>query len=311
MDNFHKPVLLAEALHYLDLSSGSKIVDCTIGGAGHAVEVMKILGNKGTLLGLDLDDEALNVAKEVLAPFSQQIILIKGNFKDLDSILKEHEIGLVDGIFFDLGISSHQIDKAERGFSFQKDGPLDMRMDNRQALKASDVINQYKREEIEKILKDFGEERYAKKISRKIVERRDKKRLRTTKELEEVIRGIISGSKKEKINPATRTFQAIRIEVNKELKNLKEGLNEAIECIRKGGRIVVISYHSIEDRIVKETFKRAEKGCVCPPDFPKCVCNKVSLVKVITKKPVRPSVDEVKENPRARSAKLRAVEKIV
>ena len=185
MDEFHKPVLLAEALHYLKCSKGNEIVDCTIGGAGHAVEIIQMLGSKGTLLGLDLDNEALNVAKKVLAPFSQQITLLNENFADLDTVLKENEIGLVDGIFFDLGISSHQIEKAERGFSFQKNGPLDMRMNTGQAFKASDVVNKYSEEELKKVLRNFGEERYAKKISREIVKKREKKALESTGELKE------------------------------------------------------------------------------------------------------------------------------
>lgn len=305
--------MLAEVLQYLNLKKGSTIVDCTLGGAGHAVKIAERIAPNGWLVGLDIDDAALNAAKEALAPFGQQIKIdiVKANFSMIDEVLTNLGTGLVDGFFYDLGISSYHVDTPERGFSYQKEGPLDMRFDTSQDLTAEIVVNTYSQEELERIIRVYGEERFAGRIAEFIIKRRSIKPIKTTLELVEIIKDAIPAQARRKgHHPAKRTFQALRIEVNKELERLRESLEQAIKWLKKEGRIVVITYHSLEDRIVKDLFKKWVNPCTCPPRAPICTCGQVPIARLATKKAVKPSIEEIKVNPRARSAKLRAVERV-
>lgn len=302
--------MLAEVLENLLLDKGSIIVDCTVGGGGHASIFAEQITPEGLLIGLDVDIEALKVAEETLARFGQQIVLLNESYKNLDKVLVELGVGQVDAIFFDLGLSSLQIDQPERGFSYLKEGPLDMRFDRRSKLTANKVVNNYAEQELEKIFRRYGEERKAKVIAREIVNQRKKKTFSTTLELARTIEKAVGGSPGEKISSLARCFQAIRIEVNQELENLKEAFRTAVNWLRPGGRIAVISYHSLEDRAVKEVFRELSRGCICPPNLPYCRCGQVPILKQISKKAIRPSKEEVESNPRARSARLRIGEKI-
>lgn len=305
--------MLAEVLQHLNLKSGSTIVDCTLGGAGHAAKIAENIAPGGWLVGLDVDNAAINAAINALAPFGQQIkiSIIKASYDSLDQVLTELGTGLIDGILYDIGISSHHVDTGERGFSYQIDGPLDMRFDQTQELTAEKVVNEYSKEELERILREYGEERFAGRIAEFIVEKRKVRPIKTTLELVEVIKDAVPAQARRKgPHPAKRTFQALRIEVNQELKKLESSLEQAIRWLKPGGRIVVISYHSLEDRIVKETFRKWEKPCVCPPRAPVCTCGQVPIARVITRKAVKPGKEEVEKNPRARSAKLRAAERV-
>lgn len=309
----HKPVLLAEVMEYLNCRKGSTIVDCTLGGAGHAQEIAARIAPGGTLVGLDVDDEALNAARKALAPFGQQINVevVRASFAELDDVLTELGTGPVDGFLFDLGISSHHVERADRGFSYQKEGPLDMRMDRRSEITAEYVINNYTQEQLERIFRDYGEEKFARRIARFIVERRQRKPVKTTGELVEIIKDAIPASaRRAGRHPARRVFQALRIEVNRELENLNRGLTSAVSWLKPGGRVVVISYHSLEDRLVKSIFKDFESTCICPPTAPACVCGRKPVLKILTRRAVSPSPAEIEENPRARSARLRAAEKL-
>lgn len=305
--------MLAEVLQYLNPASGGIIVDCTLGGAGHAVKIAERIVPGGWLVGLDVDDAALNAAREALAPFGQQIniSLVRASFKDIDGVLTELGTGPVDGIFYDFGLSSHHVDVASRGFSYGKEAPLDMRFDRSQSLTAEKVVNEYSEEELERIIRVYGEEKFSKRIARFIVERRKIKPIKTTTELAEIVKDAIPASlRRSGHHPAKRTFQAIRIEVNKELESIEVSLERAVCWLKPGGRMVVISYHSLEDRIVKKKFKDWSSGCICPPRSPVCSCGKVPIVRLLTKGAVVPSESEKKLNPRARSARLRAVERI-
>lgn len=310
---FHQPVMLAEVLQHLNPQPGSTFVDCTVGGAGHAVKIAAKIAPGGWLVGLDVDDAAINAAKNALAPFGQQIKidLVRAGYDRLDEVLTELGTGLVNGFLYDLGISSYHVGDSQRGFSYQVDGPLDMRFDRSQDLTAARVVNEYSEEELERIIREYGEEKFARRIARFIVERRAIKPIETTLELVEIIKDAIpAAARRRGHHPAKRTFQAIRIEVNQELKKLERSLDMAVKWLKAGGRIAIISYHSLEDRLVKQKIKEWTSPCTCPPRSPVCVCGRKPIAKLVTKKAVKPSKEEVEKNPRARSAKLRVVEKL-
>ena len=307
----HKSVLLDEVIESLNIKPDGYYVDGTLGGAGHALEVIKRLKG-GRLIGIDQDADAIKAATERLIDYKNRVIIVRDNYVNIEDILKREGIDKVDGIYVDLGVSSYQLDTADRGFTYRFDAPLDMRMDDRNELKASDIVNNYSEAELFHIIRDYGEDRFAKNIAKHIVEYRNKKKIETTFELVDIIKSAIpmkiqvTGG-----HPAKRTFQAIRIELNKELEVLKDSINVMIELLKPGGRLSVITFHSLEDRIVKQAFKKAESPCVCPKKFPVCVCGNKSKGRVITRKAVLPSKEELEENSRAKSAKLRVFEKEV
>lgn len=310
MDFKHISVLLDETIDGLDIKPDGIYVDGTLGGGGHSYEILKRLSPKGRLIGIDQDGEALKAAGERLKEFENQITLVRSNYCEIDKVLKELNVEKVDGILLDIGVSSYQLDNLERGFSYKSDAPLDMRMDTRQELTAADVVNTYSENELFKIIKDYGEDKFAKNIAKHIVLARKEKPLETTKELSEVIKRAIPMKVQAKGgHPAKKTFQAIRIEVNKELTVLKESIDKMIDLLKPNGRICIITFHSLEDRIVKTKFRENENPCTCPPNFPVCVCGKKSKGKVITRKPIIPSEDEIEENKRAKSSKLRIFER--
>ena len=312
MEYRHTPVLLAEVTQHLSPQPGSIIVDCTLGGAGHAKRFAQLIAPTGILVGIDQDDAALTAAAATLPLGQQSIVLLKGNFGDLDSLLAEAHIAYVDGFLFDLGVSSPQLDVAERGFSYREDAPLDMRMDpEHQALTAADVVAQYSEADLSRIIREYGEERWASRIAAFIVERRARRTLATTGDLVEVVKAAVpAAARRQGGHPAKRTFQALRIEVNGELDALERGLAAAIRWLAPQGRIAAISYHSLEDRIVKHVFAQGARGCTCPPDLPVCTCGQKPVLRIVTRRPVVPTADEVEANPRARSAKLRVAEKL-
>ena len=305
----HKSVLLNEVIESLNIKADGYYVDGTLGGGGHALEVFKRL-ESGKLIGMDRDADAIKAATQRLNDYSNNVIIIRDNYVNIENILKRENIDKVDGIYIDLGVSSYQLDTAERGFTYRYDAPLDMRMDDRNELKASDIVNDYSESELFHIIRDYGEDRFAKNIAKHIVEYRNKKRIETTFELVDIIKASIpmkiqvTGG-----HPAKRTFQAIRIELNKELEVLTDSLDVMIDLLKPGGRLSVITFHSLEDRIVKQAFKKAESPCVCPKKFPVCVCGNKSKGRVITRKAILPSEEELEENSRSKSAKLRVFEK--
>lgn len=305
----HKSVLLNEVIESLNIKSDGYYVDGTLGGGGHALEVVKRL-ESGKLIGIDRDSDAIKAATQRLNDYINNVIIIRDNYVNIENILKRENIGKVDGIYIDLGVSSYQLDTAERGFTYRFDAPLDMRMDDRNELKASDIVNDYSESELFHIIRDYGEDRFAKNIAKHIVEYRNKKRIETTFELVDIIKASIpmkiqvTGG-----HPAKRTFQAIRIELNKELEVLTDSLDVMIDLLKPGGRLSVITFHSLEDRIVKQAFKKAESPCICPKKFPVCVCGNKSKGRVITRKAILPSEEELEENSRSKSAKLRVFEK--
>lgn len=310
MDFKHVSVLLNETIDGLNINPDGIYVDGTLGGGGHAYEVCKHLSSKGRLIGIDQDSEALEAARERLSEFEDKVTMVRSNYCEIDTILKDLDIDKVDGIVLDLGVSSYQLDNLERGFSYKADAPLDMRMDTRQMITASDVVNNYSENELYRIIRDYGEDRFAKNIAKHIVMARKKKPLTTTGELSEIVKESIPMKFQAKGgHPAKKTFQAIRIEVNNELKVLKDSIDTMIEHLNPGGRICIITFHSLEDRIVKTKFRENENPCTCPPDFPVCVCGKVSKGKVITRKPIIPSEEEIVNNKRAKSSKLRIFER--
>ena len=310
MDFKNISVLLDETIDGLDIKPDGIYVDGTLGGGGHSYEILKRLSPKGRLIGIDQDGEALKAAGERLKEFENQITLVRSNYCEIDKVLKELNVEKVDGILLDIGVSSYQLDNLERGFSYKSDAPLDMRMDTRQELTAADVVNTYSENELFKIIKDYGEDKFAKNIAKHIVLARKEKPLETTKELSEVIKRAIPMKVQAKGgHPAKKTFQAIRIEVNQELTVLKESIDKMIDLLKPNGRICIITFHSLEDRIVKTKFRENENPCTCPPNFPVCVCGKKSKGKVITRKPIIPSEDEIEENKRAKSSKLRIFER--
>lgn len=307
----HYSVLLHETVEQLNIKPDGIYVDGTLGGGGHAFQVAKRLSEHGRLIGIDQDADAIRAAGERLAEFGSKVTVIRSNYANMKEELQRIGIRQVDGIVLDLGVSSFQLDTAERGFTYRKsDAPLDMRMDDRQKLTAKDIVNSYSEAELYRMIRDYGEDRFAKNIARHIVQERQKKVIETTGELTEIIRASIP--MKVQItggHPAKRTFQAIRIELNRELEVLEDNLDAMIGLLQPGGRICVITFHSLEDRIVKTIFKRNENPCTCPKEFPVCVCGKVSQGRVITKKPILPTEEELEENSRSKSAKLRVFEK--
>ncbi|MDI6693361.1 MAG: 16S rRNA (cytosine(1402)-N(4))-methyltransferase RsmH [Anaerosomatales bacterium] len=312
MEYRHTPVLLAEVTQHLSLHDGSIVVDCTLGGAGHAKRAAQLIAPTGILVGIDKDDAALAAAHDALPLGQQTIILLKGDYGDLDDLLVEARIPYVDAFIFDLGVSSFQLDEAGRGFSYHRDAPLDMRMDAASSQPtAADIVNSYSEEDLARIIREYGEERWASRIAAFIVAARARHPITTTGELVDVVKAAIpAAARRAGGHPAKRTFQALRIEVNQELRSVERGLEAAIRWLVPGGRIAVISYHSLEDRIVKRVFAQASQGCVCPPGLPECRCGRVPVLQIVTKRPVVPRAEEVEANPRVRSAKLRVAEKV-
>jgi 16S rRNA (cytosine1402-N4)-methyltransferase len=307
----HLPVLPAEVLHWLAPRAGGVYVDGTIGGGGHAAATLEQASPDGRLIGFDRDADALRAAATRLAPFGKRVTLVRGNFADMAHELSHLGIDGADGILLDLGVSSHQLDTGNRGFSFLQDAPLDMRMDGDAGVTAADLVNTLPEEELARIIREYGEERWAKRIASFIVQERGKGALATTLQLVDLIKGAIPKAKwEERLHPATRTFQALRIAVNEELASLEKGLDAAVGMLNPGGRLVVISFHSLEDRIVKERFRAFSRGCICPRELPVCACNHQPDLHVLTRKPVMAGETEVAANPRARSARLRAAEKV-
>ena len=312
MEFKHIPVLFQEIMEIMAPKQGELFVDCTLGGGGHSRGFLERSGPDGYLIGIDQDTEALEAARQNLSAYSERVTYVHSNYSQLDEILNLYAPEGVDGILFDIGVSSHQLDEKGRGFSYMQDAPLDMRMDQEQILDAWHVVNTYKEEELVRILKEYGEERWAKRIAQFIVEFRRNKSIDTTGELVDIIkRAIPKGAREEGSHPAKRTFQAIRIEVNDELGVLERTIAVAVKHLKKGGRLGIISFHSLEDRIVKEQFRYFASDCVCPPELPFCQCDKVSEVEILTRKPVTASLEELELNSRAKSAKFRAVKKIV
>ncbi|HEY5541219.1 MAG TPA: 16S rRNA (cytosine(1402)-N(4))-methyltransferase RsmH [Coriobacteriia bacterium] len=316
MEYRHTPVLLAEVTQQLSPHPGSIIVDCTLGGAGHAKRLLHLVVPGGLLVGIDQDDAAL-AAAEITLRLGQQIPpesikLLKGNFGDLDDLLVEAGVPYVDGFLFDLGVSSPQLDFPERGFSYREDAPLDMRMDpGHQTLTAAEVIADYDEADLARIIRDFGEEKWAARIASFIAEKRTRQPIDTTMQLVDVIKAAVpAAARREGGHPAKRTFQALRIEINHELDVLKSGLEAAVRWLAPGGRVAVISYHSLEDRIVKQTFVELSQGCICPPGLPVCTCGHEPVLRNLTRRAIMPTPQEIEENPRARSAKLRVAEKL-
>ena len=311
MSEFHHvSVLLDECLEGLNIKPDGIYVDGTLGGAGHSSEVVKRL-TTGHHIGIDRDPVALKAAGERLAPFGDKVTLVHSNFCEIKQVLEDLEIEGVDGILLDLGVSSPQLDDGSRGFSYMADAPLDMRMNSEDTMSAYDVVNTWSQDELKRILYDYGEERYAPRIAAAICSRRAEKPIETTLELVDVIRSAMPAQAlREKQHPAKRSFQAIRIAVNDELGSVEKVMRDAIPCLNKGGRLAVITFHSLEDRIVKNAMADAAKGCTCPPNFPVCVCGKKPKVKLITRKPIVSGEEELERNPRARSAKLRICEKL-
>ncbi|MST82033.1 16S rRNA (cytosine(1402)-N(4))-methyltransferase RsmH [Bilifractor porci] len=310
MEFSHQPVLLQETIKNLKIKPEGIYVDGTIGGAGHAAEVCKRLSGSGRLIGIDQDADAIEAARNRLIQYKDRVTILRGNYCNLTEMLKQEGVQSVDGILLDLGVSSHQLDDAERGFTYREDVPLDMRMDRRQALSAREVVNDYDEGELYRIIRDYGEERFAQSIARHICRARQEQPIVTTGQLTEIIRASIPAKARAGGgHPAKRTFQAIRIEVNRELEVLQDSLEGMIDFLNDGGRICVITFHSLEDRIVKNIFRKAENPCTCPPDFPVCVCGKKPKGIVVTRKPIVPSEEEMETNTRSKSSKLRVFER--
>lgn len=311
MEFQHKSVLLQECIDALNIRPDGIYLDGTLGGAGHSSQIARRLTEGGRLIGVDRDRTALAAAKERLAPYADRVTLVHSNFAEIDAILDSLGIPAVDGMLFDLGVSSPQLDDASRGFSYMADAPLDMRMDKDNALTAGAVVNTWPQGELRRILYDYGEERYAPQIAAAICRAREKAPVETTLELVDIIRSAMPAQAlREKQHPAKRSFQAIRIAVNDELGAVSRMMQAAVGRLNPGGRLAVITFHSLEDRIVKSEMQQAARGCTCPPEFPVCVCGKKPLVKLVTRKPIVSGPAELEENPRARSAKLRVAEKL-
>lgn len=306
MEFKHISILLNETIENLDIKPEGIYVDGTLGGGGHAWHVCSHLSGKGRLIGIDQDEAAITAASDRLSQYGSAVTIVRSNYRDIKNVLQNLGIEKVDGILLDLGVSSYQFDNADRGFSYREDAPLDMRMDQRQEKTARDIVNEYSEKELYRIIRDFGEDKSAKNIAKHICQARTKKPIETTFELTEVIKAAIpmkvraTGG-----HPAKKTFQAIRIELNHELDVLQESLDEMIDLLNENGRLCIITFHSLEDRIVKTIFRKNENPCICPPNFPVCMCGKKSKGKVITRKPIIPSEEEMEENPRSKSAKLR------
>ncbi|MFU7514830.1 16S rRNA (cytosine(1402)-N(4))-methyltransferase RsmH [Clostridium sp. HCS.1] len=310
MEFKHVSVLLNECIEGLNIKENGIYVDGTLGGGGHSSEILKNLSDEGLLIGIDQDKDALKAASNRLQNY-KNVKYVHNNFYNIDSILNELEIEKIDGMLMDLGVSSYQLDTGDRGFSYMQDAPLDMRMNRENSLSAYEVVNDYEEAEIYRIIRDYGEEKFAKRIARFIVENREKKKIETTLELVEIIKAAIPAkARREGPHPAKRTFQAIRIEVNSELSILNKAIEDGVNRLNKGGRMAIITFHSLEDRIVKLKFKELATACTCPKEFPICVCGGKAKVKIISRKAIEPSKEEVDENPRSRSAKLRVIERI-
>ena len=307
----HRPVLLHECIEALNIRPDGVYLDGTLGRGGHSQEIVKRLSDRGRLLCIDRDRQALEEAGERLAPWKDRITFLHGNFADLDALMAEAGVEAADGMLFDLGVSSPQLDDPERGFSYMHDAPLDMRMDRDDALTAWTVVNRWSREELRRILSQYGEERYAGPVAAAIERARQTGPIETTGQLADIVRSALPASAlREKQHPAKRSFQGIRIAVNDELGAVSRMMQAAVPRLRQGGRLAVISFHSLEDRIVKSELAAAARGCTCPPEFPVCVCGKTPQVKLVTRKPILPGKEELEENPRARSAKLRVAERL-
>ncbi len=310
MEFVHKSVLLKETIDGLKIKPDGIYVDGTLGGGGHASEVARRLSDKGSIIGIDQDAAAIEAAGIRLKNFGEKVTIVRSNYCDMKSQLGKLGIDKVDGIVLDLGVSSYQLDTAERGFSYREDAPLDMRMDRRQKMTARDIVNDYEERELYRVIRDYGEDKFAKNIAKHIVAARQKAPIETTGQLTEIIRASIPMKfQKKSGHPAKRTFQAIRIELNQELEVLKNSLDAMIDLLNPGGRLCIITFHSLEDRIVKSAFRKNENPCTCPSDFPVCVCGKISKGSIITRKPILPSKEEMEENSRAKSAKLRIFER--
>lgn len=310
MEFKHVSVLLNECIEALNIKKDGIYVDCTLGGAGHSSHIIKCLSSQGMLIGIDQDKDALSAAKERLKDFGN-VKYVHNNFYNIENILNSLDIEKVDGILMDLGVSSYQLDEASRGFSYMQDASLDMRMNRDNDFSAYDIINNYSEEDLYKIIKDYGEERFAKRIANFIVNRRIEKPIETTFELVDIIKAAIPARmRRDGPHPAKRTFQAIRIEVNSELKILNKAIEDGVNKLNKGGRMAIITFHSLEDRIVKLKFRELENPCTCPKEFPMCICGKLPVAKNISKKGIVPTEKEIEENPRSRSAKLRIIEKL-
>lgn len=308
-DFFHEPVMLKEVIDWLCINKEGIYVDGTVGGAGHAYEILK--ATSGFFVGIDCDDEALLAAEARLAEFGSRKVLVKANFAELGSVLEKLQIRKVDGVLLDLGVSSHQLDRIARGFSFNQSAPLDMRMDRSLKISAYDIVNSFAQKDLEKIIRTFGEEKMASRIARAISQKRRSSPLETTVELAAVIASAMPAKmRRQKIHPATRTFQAIRIAVNNELESIRPAINSAVSALNSGGRIAIISFHSLEDRIVKNEFRSLTGICSCPKDVPICTCKREAALQVLTKKALIPAAAEILANPRSRSAKLRVAQRI-
>lgn len=305
---FHKSVLLNETISLLKVRENGIYVDGTLGGGGHAYEVCSLLKN-GRLIGIDQDEDAISAASDKLKKFNTKVNIIHDNYCNIKAVLSRLGIDRVDGIYLDLGVSSYQLDNAGRGFSYRENAPLDMRMDKRNVKSAADIVNNYDEKELYRVIKNYGEDLFAKNIAKHIVNNREKKRIETTGELADIIKAAIPMKMRLKGgHPAKRTFQAIRIELNSELEVLENSIDTMIELLNPGGRLAIITFHSLEDRIVKQIFRQNENPCICPKSFPVCICNRKSKGRVITRKAICPSEDEVRENSRSKSAKLRIFE---
>jgi 16S rRNA (cytosine1402-N4)-methyltransferase len=307
--SYHTPVLLKEVVNQLQPRRGGLYVDCTVGGGGHAREILRVCGPAGQLIGLDWDEEAIAASREWLSEFGARVQLVRASYVELERVLMSLGVTAVDGVLFDLGVSSRQFDEPERGFSVLRDGPLDMRMSRQLGATARDILRAASLEELAKIFRVYGEEKRSRAIARKIITEREKAPLESTIHLARLVEQVV-GSKRGAIHPATKVFQALRIAVNNELDNLRQGLEVATRFLQSEARIAVISFHSLEDRIVKQFFVEKSSGCICPPDLPVCACGRKATLRIVTKKPVTARETEVGANPRARSAKLRVAEKI-
>ena len=310
MEFSHKSVLLNETIDALEIKPDGIYVDGTLGGGGHSYEICKRLSGKGRLIGIDQDAAAIEAASQRLGEFKDRVTIIRSNYCEMKSQLNGIGITAVDGIILDLGVSSYQLDTAERGFTYREDVPLDMRMDQRQTRTARDIVNDYSEMELYRIIRDYGEDKFAKNIAKHIVQYRQEKPLETTGELIQVIKVAIPAKVRAVGgHPAKKTFQAIRIELNNELGVLRDSLDDMVDLLNDGGRLCIITFHSLEDRIVKNHFRTSEQPCICPKEFPVCVCGRVSKGKVVTRKPILPGEKELEENPRSKSAKLRVFER--
>ncbi|MBP1564829.1 MAG: 16S rRNA (cytosine(1402)-N(4))-methyltransferase RsmH [Oscillospiraceae bacterium] len=307
MEFFHKSVMLEECIDFLDIKPDGVYVDGTVGGAGHSKRIAEKLNDNGMLVAIDRDPDAVTVATERLSGYNA--VVVKRNFSQIREVLDELEIDKVDGVLLDLGVSSHQLDKGERGFSYHQDAPLDMRM-SQEGISAKDIVNTYSKDELAKILFEFGEEKFSWRIAENIIRERENAPIETTFQLGEIVKNSVPAKVRREKNPCKKTFQAIRIAVNGEFDHISAGLENAFESLKPGGRIAVITFHSLEDRLVKQKFASWCKGCICNPDFPQCVCGRKPLAKLVNRKPIEATADELDENNRSRSAKLRVLERL-